>query len=118
MVVELKGFSDTKNYREYDGVSGIYALVHNNQVIYVGQSINVRRRLRKHHSVDSQLRQGKHPAFYYFIKTHMDEISFLVVPCEVEQLNTLEEHYIKKHKPRYNRSGVKTKYTPLKRYVF
>lgn len=118
MVVDLKSFENTKNFVEYDGVSGIYAFVHNNEVIYVGQSINVRRRLSSHHCTGTKLREGKNPCFYKFLQNHMSEVFFLVVPADREQLNQLEEKYINKYKPKFNWSGVHTKYKPLQRYLW
>jgi hypothetical protein len=35
MTVDLYDFSNTKEYKKFE-TSGIYALVHNNEVIYIG----------------------------------------------------------------------------------
>ena len=127
MLLELKKFANTKNYMDYDNVSGIYALIHNNQVIYIGQSINVRRRLLAHHGIENKIKRYENAKnesdkqkynFYIFLQEHIDEIDFIVLVADRAQLNELEEQYITKYKPQYNWSGVKTKYSPLKRYVF
>lgn len=36
MELQLHSFKDTKEFREFDEVSGIYALIDGNEVIYVG----------------------------------------------------------------------------------
>ena len=127
MLLELKSFANTKNFMEYEGVSGIYALIYDNQVIYVGQSINVRRRLLSHHGFKNKIKQyqdatndgGKQKLeFYKFLQEHEKDISFLVLVADREQLNELEEQYITKYQPKYNWSGVVVKYAPLKRYIW
>jgi excinuclease UvrABC nuclease subunit len=127
MILELKSFANTKNFMEYESISGIYAFIHNNQVIYVGQSINIRRRLLSHHGFKNKIKTYQDATndsgklkyeFYKFLQENENDIYFLVVTADREQLNELEEQYIIKHQPKYNWSGVTTKYAPLKRYVW
>ena len=115
VVVTLHKFNDTKEYKQFEGVSGIYAFVCNEEVIYVGQSIDVLHRLRTHHSIDSNLRQGKNPRLYWFMKRYLDDIYFLVLPTESEKLIKTEKFYIEKYQPRFNYIGVKVPYTKTKR---
>ena len=112
MLLETRLFNNTKNYKDYEGQSGIYALLYQNEVIYIGQSVNIRHRLRKHHGVDGQLRRGANVRLYSFLKEHMDEIYFLVLPVEKQQLNAKEAFYINKHKPRFNYDGVRAPFKP------
>lgn len=68
---------------------GIYFLILNNHVVYVGQS---------RHSIHAR------------IKSHLREKTFdryFILPCEPEDLDYLETKYIAEHTPVYNRS-IKT----------
>ena len=127
MELQKYRFNDTKEHRRYKEVSGIYALIFEDKVIYVGQSKNIRKRLSAHYYIESKMRQctkERYPnedsrlnmvAFCNFVKEHMEEIEFIVLPAEIKQLNELEEHYINKHKPRFNYAGVVSKYNPVLR---
>lgn len=118
MNVELYSFADTKEYKRFNRMSGIYALVYKNEIIYVGQSCNVRQRLISHHGYRSVLRglyKRKQPYsdstqfrinFYTFIKENMKDIQFLAIPVEPIDLIKTEKHYIEKYKPRFNYAGV------------
>ena len=48
MIVELYKLCDKTKREELEEVCGIYAILYNNEVIYVGQSINIRSRLDSH----------------------------------------------------------------------
>lgn len=94
----------------YKDQSGIYAFVYHNEVIYVGQSVNIQRRLIKHHGIDCNIRQGKNIRLYSFLKKHLDEIQFLVLPVNKNKLNQKEKYYITKYKPKFNYKGVVVPY--------
>ncbi len=61
----------------YDAACGVYFLVHEGAVIYVGQSVNVYARVYTH-------KQEGHKSFD----------SFTFIPCEKEELDILESLYI------------------------
>lgn len=120
MIVELYRLCDETKRKELEEVCGIYAILYNNEVIYVGQSINIRSRLDSHtnkarineytkrdqHNKNTQLKLE----FYTLIQEHMDEIQFLYIPCDKKELDKYEEYYINKYKPKYNYVGVYTRY--------
>ena len=112
------------------GTSGIYALIHNNQVIYVGQSTNLRARIMAHLKAESRLKdlfktRKNHECATYkmqkeryeFIRDNYDDIYYLYIPAGATELNTLEEYYIAKYKPRFNYAGVYSKYSGVERYI-
>ena len=125
MIVKLYKLCDKTKREELEEVSGIYAILYNNEVIYVGQSINIRSRLDSHtnkarineyakrdqHNKNTQLKLE----FYTLIQEHMDEIQFLYVPCDKKELDKYEEYYINKYKPKYNYVGVYTRYKKAQR---
>ena len=125
MIVELYKLCDKTKREELKEVCGIYAILYNNEVIYVGQSINIRSRLDSHtnkarineyakrdqHNKNTQLKLE----FYTLIQEHMDEIQFLYIPCDKKELNKYEEYYINKYKPKYNYVGVYTRYKKAQR---
>lgn len=127
MIVELYRLCDKTKREELEKVCGIYAILYNNEVIYVGQSINIRSRLDSHtnkarineyakrdqHNKNTQLKLE----FYTLIQEHMDEIQFLYIPCDKKELDKYEEYYINKYKPKYNYVGVYTRYKKAQRVI-
>ena len=41
---------NSKDRLKYRGISGIYALIYNNEIIYIGQSVNIGSILTAHNS--------------------------------------------------------------------
>lgn len=68
-------------------VSGVYFLIQNEIIVYVGQSTNVGRRIADHMSTKAFDR-------------------FAVIECEQEELSKLESHYIKEFRPILNIVGI------------
>lgn len=66
-------------------VSGVYFLIQADEIVYVGQSVNVMSRIAQHR------RDGE-----------KDFDSFNAVPCKPEDLDRLEELYINAFVPRFN----------------
>jgi len=75
-----------RNALPYEIESGIYFLILNDEVIYVGQSVNVLDRIGKHR------REGR----------FFDSFNYL--PCPKELMNELEESYILAFMPKMNSS--------------
>ena len=71
---------------------GVYHVVSRRKVVYVGQTLNVHGRL------GSLLVQPR------FKRLLIDYVEFF--PCEVDQLDALEEEHIRQHQPRLNALGV------------
>jgi hypothetical protein len=66
-------------------ISGVYFLIHEGQVVYVGQSVDMRRRLADHIGEGAKV---------------FDSITF--IPLPISQLNVVEARHIKRYLPRYN----------------
>ncbi|MDO5848846.1 MAG: GIY-YIG nuclease family protein [Methanobrevibacter sp.] len=102
----------------FSGKCGIYLLIHNDEVFYVGQSGNLRNRLKDHWHADineildsikkddGKYNLTKHLAMYLFIEDNLEDIEFEVIECHKSELNFLEQETIKQHAPRYNIQGV------------
>ena len=67
------------------GHSGIYFLISQKEIVYVGQSVNIHKRVSDHFSG---------------CKIEFDSYSFIFVP--VAELNRVEKFYIQKFMPAYN----------------
>lgn len=110
----------------FKGKSGVYAFIYDNEVIYVGQSKNIKNRIQAHNretAFDSTLKKiiqeegscnrCKALAMYDFFRKHREEINFIVLK-ETEELDRYEEHYIKLFLPKYNYKGVNVPYKTTK----
>lgn len=115
--------NDKKHRSIYKG-AGIYGLVYDNNVIYIGQSANIHQRLTAHNApgkvehIESLIKkeQGKcnrekSLAMYRFIRDNRDDIGFIILKkCNIEDLNMYEKKYITMFKPTYNYTGVEKEY--------
>lgn len=63
---------------------GIYFLILDDEIVYVGQSRDIKSRISQHSKTDKFWDK-----FFYIL-------------CERDQLNKLESHYINQFKPKYN----------------
>ena len=75
----------------WDGLSGVYFLIANDEVIYVGQSVNVYARLSQHAS-------GKYFDRYAFIRCKpdiLDKLESLYIHCLRPKLNGNIDTYVK-----------------------
>lgn len=78
---------------------GIYALLWQGKVVYIGQSRNVFRRLRDHYLNATRNRK------LYSWEPRSNKMIFdsaQVLPCMVEDLDRLEREMIRRYHPRYN----------------
>ena len=74
--------------RAPDILCGVYFLIKKGEVVYVGQSKQFYSRLMQHvHDDDKEF----------------DSYTFIV--CDPEEVNALERNYIKRFKPRYNKTA-------------
>lgn len=77
----------------YNIVRGIYFVFSDDEIIYIGQSINIVQRVA-FHFVDTRFRHTP-PTTYAFVEVPGD------------QLDLMEMLYINKFRPRYNVKGLK-----------
>ena len=76
---------------------GVYLMKDkNNEIIYVGKAISLRKRVRQYF----QSSKNNPPKVQAMVK-HISEFEYIIVDNEVEAL-ILEANLIKKHKPKYN----------------
>ena len=66
---------------------GVYFLICDDEIVYVGKSVNIKSRLDQH-SMDEH--RNKNFNKYY------------VVLCDPKEVNSLEAYYILKFRPKYN----------------
>ena len=86
-----------------DQVGGVYFLINHGVVVYVGSSRNPLGRIRNH------IREAK--------KTTLKFTRFFLLPLEgdPDEIRLVEDFYIKRFKPKYNRNGA-SQFTPLKEW--
>ncbi len=119
--------SDTYSRTQFKGTRGIYAIVHNGEYLYIGQSVELYKRLTYHNcsvAIERTLRDMKRGRkkhtndhaldMYKYIDAHRDEIQFTILEEWPDNLNEREKFYIEKYKPRFNTCGVSTAYIPQK----
>lgn len=111
---------------------GIYFIKDKDEIIYIGQSVNIKSRVQHHlnyksclKGIDNKLitekeyldehliaRAGRlfSKLLYYHIQDHFEDINVEVEYCNKEELDEKEEFYIKKFKPIYNWAGIVSNY--------
>lgn len=77
---------------------GVYFLIREEEIVYVGQSNNIHARISYHMQCTNK---------------KFDSFSYINVP--LERLNNVESHYIEKFEPEYNRTGYEGAFTPVNR---
>ena len=117
--------------RIFKNTPGVYAILYCGEVLYIGQSVNVRSRLLSHMNTKSNLKQLERTkdteyfnpvsykisrSRYEFLEEHKDELFFLCCCAEPNELNELEEKYINKYKPCFNYAGVIGDYHGVNHY--
>lgn len=97
--MELEGFVGVGQVLK----SGVYALVHRREVVYVGKSKTMLVRIYSHRNVAADKRKGKNKEFpsWYPVKGIVFDDVF-VRPCPPEELDRLEREMIAKYRPKYN----------------
>lgn len=83
-IISIKISVPEKHITRPEKIEGIYFLFYKNEIIYIGKSINIYKRIYAH--------KMKGVCF--------DSFSFLKI--EIEQLLTMEREYIKKYNPKNN----------------
>lgn len=107
----------------FKNVSGIYALIHNEEIIYIGQSKSIQERLNKHRESEYNIKEILHKIkkeegrcnrtkqllMYQYITEHKEEMKFTILKKTTDR-NKWEEHYITLYKPKFNYKGVDIPY--------
>lgn len=83
--------------------AGVYALVKNGVVIYVGKSKSVYQRIYAHRSTANRAAKGKTIPSWLPLRGFVFDQVF-IWPCTVDALADLEAEKINRYKPRYNES--------------
>lgn len=107
-----------EEFQKFNKKSGIYALMYHDEIIYVGQSVDIGRRLREHanetaiqktinqiYREDGKANRSKQLAKYIFIDRYREEIEFIILK-ETDELDKWEEYFISLYQPKYNYVGV------------
>lgn len=92
---ELEGFAEVSMILR----SGVYALVREGAVVYVGQSKNMLTRISAHRS---NWGRKSTPAWLPPSCRGMLFDQVFIQPCRLDQLNALEAEMIFRYRPRYN----------------
>lgn len=118
-------FADKSEDRKiFYHTSGIYALCFEKEIIYIGQSHEIGKRIASHMSktklertiqLQERTKTSEHPvnyqyaiALYTFIQKNRDNIKFFVLEeCPRDLLNEKEEQFIIQYQPKFNYAGVK-----------
>jgi hypothetical protein len=74
----------------------IYALFKDEEIVYIGQSINAYSRIGSHNK-------------------DKDFDHFRIMPCLKHRMNNWEEMLIQRYKPKYNKAGLKKSFKPMYR---
>ena len=116
----------TKNQIE-KGLSGIYSLTFGGEVIYVGQSQDMRYRVNQHLNwrgrIQDRLRKGVRNSAqlmelerYQFIGEHFEGIGVKILEiCPFGKLDDREKYWIRYYKPRFNWEGVRSPFKGQRR---
>lgn len=97
--VQLDGFSDVSDILR----AGVYALVKNGVVIYVGKSKTLYQRIYAHRHTERRAAKGKPIPSWLPIRGFVFDQIF-VRTCRLEELDKLEAAMINLYKPRFNES--------------
>ena len=79
-------------------IVGVYALIKEGAIQYIGQSIDLLFRVRQQ-------------------RTQHKDVMVLYIPCKEEELNELEEHLILKYRPLWNKQGTSIPYRRKGKWV-
>lgn len=94
--MNLEGFFDASAILR----AGVYILVAKGQVIYVGKSKEMLKRVYSHRNIYRAKRRGDVPSWVTLPGIHFDQV--FIQPCRLEDLDALEAAMIEKYKPKYN----------------
>ena len=90
-IILPEDFEDMTNedFKNFKGIPGIYFLMNNDELIYIGQSYNIKKRIKRHAWAGFK-------TFNWFMYLKIEQ------PWERDLLETL---YIEQLQPKYNHTG-------------
>ena len=93
-------FEKVKLARRLPTSRGVYLFENaRREIIYIGKAANLRARVRSYFTQDERKRMGD-------LRAEVADVR--IVPCATElEVSALEARLIEKHKPRYNRAGIR-----------
>lgn len=97
--MKLSGFVEVSEILR----SGVYALLHRGQVIYIGKSKSMLSRIYSHRNLHNSKAKGRDVPWW--IASMLPGIQFdeiHVRPCLLEALDALEREMIELYRPKYN----------------
>lgn len=81
--------------------SGVYALVHNSEVVYVGKSKSMLSRIANHRSLWASERKGRQTPSWLPIKgIFFDDV--WIKPCASDKVDAVEAEMIRRYHPKHN----------------
>lgn len=129
-ISEKYQLNNRENLAPFNKKAGVYFLIHRDEIIYIGQSQNLKERLNNHKSPDTAFQKilkqiAKEDPKYakgkikslnrcYYIGMNLNEIEFRVISNgrlkDKNKREQLEEYCISLFKPRFNLSGIDIPY--------
>lgn len=120
-----------KHNMEIPETSGIYFITFQDEIIYIGQSNDIKRRIEEHVDIKT-LEKAKEElnnqdsketyasralaySRYSFFQENLKDLFIEYRETPIELLNVEEEYYIGKYKPIFNYAGVHSAYKPYER---
>lgn len=97
-MLTLDGFTDVSSILS----AGVYALVHNGEVVYVGKSRKMLGRVYTHLKMWGDKRSGKVPSWLSAAVKGVLFNEVHICPCRIEDLDRVEREMIERYKPKYN----------------
>ena len=91
---------------------GVYALLHRNEVVYIGKAKSFLARIYTHRNTWSRTRKGDKLPQWMPTKGIMFD-AFWLRPCRPEVADALERELIAKHNPKYNTQLRTKEHSPL-----
>ena len=81
---------------------GVYCLLLRGEVVYVGQSVSVYRRLAQHHGSAKQKKNYLNTPLGGSHTMHIEFDAVMVKWCSKDRLDLLEEELIRRYRPKHN----------------
>lgn len=107
--MELDGFSDASGVLR----AGVYALVYQGEVIYIGKAKALYSRIYSHKSAWTRARSKKRDRIPRFLDSIVKGFLFdqvFIRPCRSDQLDLLEQQMIHRYQPKHN---IRLRTTPV-----
>jgi hypothetical protein len=99
---DLENSTYRKQYHDIFG-SGIYVACMGERILYVGQSIRLRRRLAEHKSIRNTKKHVSNFQLQEYIKQYNNKVEFIILEnCDPNKLLEREQYYINLLQPEFN----------------